>query len=268
MVLQAVDFLKPFCQDTPRYGLVLGTGLGNLISGLKVHETVPYGKIPYFPRSTVSFHKGELIVGRLEGEAVLVMQGRFHYYEGYAANLITLPIRVMHALGVETLILTNAAGSIREDLPPGSIAVIRDHINLMGTNPLIGPYDPFLGERFPDMSEPYSRKLRQTAHRCADDLNLELAEVLYSAVSGPNFETAAEIRMLQTFGMDAVGMSVVPEVLVARQLGMDVLAFSAITDQTLPENMQPISHKQVARVAREIAPRLCDLIKAVVKTVS
>lgn len=198
----------------------------------------------------------------------MVMQGRFHYYEGHAAGLITLPIRVMHLIGVQTLILTNAAGSIRPALRPGSIAVIRDHINLMGTNPLIGPYDPFLGERFPDMSEPYSIALQQAAHRCAKELDIDLMDTLYAAVSGPCFETKAEIRMLNRFDVDTVGMSVVPEVLVARQLKMNVLALSAITDQTLPDQMQPISHQQVARVANKIAPQMSDLLKAIIDTIS
>ncbi len=193
------------------------------------------------------------------------MQGRFHYYEGIDIRDVTLPIRVMTELGITTLIVTNAAGSIREHIKPGSIGLITDHINLMGTNPLIGPYDEFYGTRFPDMSEPYNRKLQMLAKQSAEKLQTGLCETIYSAISGPSFETAAEIRMLQILGADTVGMSLVPEVLVARQRQIDVLAFSAITDQSLPERMEIVSHKKVAQIANEIAPRLKALVLNILK---
>jgi len=244
---------------------VLGTGLGQCANEIKNPISIPYQDIPHFPASTVKFHAGQLVSGQLSGKRVCVMQGRFHYYEGLDIQEVTLPIRVMAELGINTLVVTNAAGSIREHIKPGTIGLITDHINLMGTTPLIGPYDEFYGTRFPDMSEPYSRKLQSLAKQSADELQTELIETIYSAISGPSFETAAEIRMLQIFGADTVGMSVVPEVLVARQRQINVLAFSAITDQSLPERMEALSHKKVAQVADDIAPRLQALILRVLK---
>ncbi|MBN1543163.1 purine-nucleoside phosphorylase, partial [candidate division KSB1 bacterium] len=203
---------------------------------------------------------GRLVLGTLAGQAVFLMQGRFHFYEGFSMQELTLPVRVMYQLGVRRVVITNAAGSIREDLPPGTVAEITDHINLMGDNPLIGAYEPFLGERFPDMTEPYSPRLHQLLRRTAEEEKIDLARVVYAAVSGPNFETAAEIRMLQIIGADAVGMSTVPEVLVARQLGMEVVGLSILTDQSLPDRMQPVSHQAVSEVADRVAPRVERLI--------
>ena len=200
----------------------------------------------------------------LNGKSVIVMQGRFHYYEGYPMRDITLPIRVMHELGVRTLFVSNAAGGIREHLAPGTLTLITDHINLMGANPLIGPFDEFLGERFPDMSEPYSNELRALAHNAAEELNIKLFDNIYAAVSGPSFETPAEIKMLQILGADSVGMSVVPEALVARQLGMRLLGVTAITDQALPGTMAQISHEEVSRVARKITPQFNALLSEII----
>ncbi|MBN1464235.1 purine-nucleoside phosphorylase [candidate division KSB1 bacterium] len=265
--MQAVSYLSDRLAAPPRIGLILGTGLGTLGDKIQRATMINYGEIPYFPESTVEFHAGKLISGTLAGQAVLAMQGRFHYYEGYTMQEITLPIRVMHQLGIRTLIISNAAGGIREELSPGTLALINDHINLMGDNPLIGTFDPFLGSRFPDMSEPYSVKLRHLAHKAAEDLGIKLVDSIYAAVSGPSFETPAEIRMLRAFGIDSIGMSVVPEVLVARQLAMDVLGLSAITDQSLPEEMQPISHEQVSRVAKEITPTFNALVEEIIKRI-
>jgi purine-nucleoside phosphorylase len=264
---KAASYLSAYLPAAPHIGLILGTGLGELGNRVQHATVIPYAKIPYFPESTVQFHAGRLISGEMGGKQILAMQGRFHYYEGYLMHEITLPIRVMYQLGIRTLILSNAAGSIRQELAPGTLALVNDHINLMGDNPLIGPYDTFLGLRFPDMSEPYSLKLRRLAHRTAEDLGIELADCIYAAVSGPSYETRAEIRMLQTFGVDSIGMSVVPEVLVARQLGMSVLAINAITDQALPENMQPISHEQVSKVAKEITPTFNTLVEEIIKRI-
>lgn len=266
-ILQAASFLQERLSEPPQIGLILGTGLGDLADKIQNPIVLSYGEIPHFPESTVKFHAGQLIAGQLEGKSVFAMQGRFHYYEGYKMRDITLPIRVMFQLGIRTLIVTNAAGGIREHLTPGSLALINDHINLMGDNPLIGPYDDFLGSRFPDMSEPYSKKLRQLAHATAEDLNISLIDNIYAAVSGPSFETPAEIKMLQILGADSVGMSVVPEVLTARQLGMDVLGISAITDQALPDNMPPISHEEVSRVAKEMTPRFVALVSEIIKRI-
>jgi purine-nucleoside phosphorylase len=200
------------------------------------------------------------VLGLCGDRTVIVQQGRYHYYEGIPMRKVTLPLRVMHRLGVRTVLLTNAAGGIREHLTAGTIAVITDHINLMGDNPLIGPYDESLGVRFPDMSEPYNRVLRQQALDTAKELGIPVFDSVYAAVSGPSYETAAEIRMLQKMGADTVGMSIVPEVLVARQLDMRVLAFTAITDQALPDQMAVVSHEQVNDVAGRIAPVLQKLV--------
>ncbi len=245
--------------------IILGTGLGALADEIGAARVIPYSEIPHFPESTVKFHAGRLVLGELEGKTLLVMQGRFHGYEGYPMRQITLPVRVMHALGINRLIITNAAGGIRPELTPGSIGLINDHINLMGTNPLIGPYDPSLGVRFPDMSEPYSAALRSLARRIAADQGVTLHETIFGAVIGPAFETEAEIRMLQILGADTVGMSVVPETLTARQLGMEVLALTAVTDQSLPGAMVSVSHEEVNHVAAELGPRFRALLRAIIR---
>lgn len=262
-ITQAADFISGHISRDPQIGIVLGTGLGPLAEEIKNARAIPYGEIPNFPESTVKFHKGRLVLGDLVGKSVFAMQGRFHYYEGYPMRSITLPVRVMHQLGIKTLILSNAAGGIRERTPAGTIALIKDHINLMGNNPLIGPYEEFLGERFPDMSQPYSKRLRNIAQDVAAELDIPVIEAVYAAVSGPSYETAAEIRMLQTLDVDAVGMSVVPEVLVARQLGMEVLTVTVITDQALPDKMLPVSHEQVSAVADKVGPDFRRLVRGV-----
>lgn len=246
-------------------GIVLGTGLGSLADEIENSCVIPYGDIPFFPESTVKFHRGRLVLGCLEGKIVFAMQGRFHAYEGYPPAQVTLPVRVMHYLGIRQLILTNAVGGIKPHLRAGTLAVVKDHLNLMGVNPLIGPYEPFYGERFPDMSEPYNRKLRELARRFAGEMGMELPEVIYAAVIGPSYETRAEIRMLQILGADTVGMSVVPETLVARQLDMDVLAVNAVTDQALPEEINPVSHEEVKKVADELAPTFKKLLRKIIK---
>lgn len=264
-VLDAAAYLSSHLDSVPRIGIVLGTGLGDLAKTLEKSRLFSYADIPFFPESTVRFHAGQLLSGEMSGKSTLIMQGRFHYYEGYSMQDITLPIRVMHHLGVRVLIVSNAVGGIRKHVRPGTLALITDHINLMGDNPLIGPYEEFLGLRFPDMSEPYSIELRNLAHQIADELGITLIDTVYAAVSGPSFETPAEIRMLQTLGADSVGMSVVPEVLVARQLGMSVLGISAITDQALPENMPPITHEQVSEIAQKITPDFNRLLQEFIK---
>ena len=264
--IQAADFIKANINTIPEIGLILGTGLGSLGERIKDAVIFPYSDIPNFPDSTVKFHAGKLICGTLSGKSVIVMQGRFHYYEGYPMRDFTMPIRMMHHLGVKTLLITNAAGGIREHLVPGTLALITDHINLMGMNPLIGPYDEFLGERFPDMSDPYTGALRALAHKAAGELGIKLVDNIYAAISGPSFETPAEIRMLQRLGADSVGMSVVPEALVARQLGMQILAITAITDQALPDSMVEITHEEVSRVAKEITPKFNALVEKIIES--
>jgi purine-nucleoside phosphorylase len=263
-VMEAAEFLRKRLPQNPPIGLILGTGLGDLAERVEQPTIIPYADIPHFPESTVKFHAGRLVAGVLRGKHVLVMQGRFHYYEGYPLQQITLPVRVMAYLGINTLFVTNAAGGIRPHLAPGTLALITDHLNLMGNNPLIGSYEEFLGERFPDMSEPYSFRLRKLALDAAKDVNIPLVENIYAAVSGPSFETQAEIRMLQTLGADSVGMSVVPEVLVAGQIGLEVLAITAITDQALSGSMQPITHEEVSRTAKEMTPRFIRLAEEII----
>ena len=245
-------------------GLILGTGLGPLAEEIQEAVKIDYTEIPHFPESTVKFHAGKLVLGKLAGKTILTMQGRFHYYEGYSMRAITLPIRVMHALGIRTLIVTHAAGGMREHLTPGTITRIVDHLNLMGDNPLMGSYDEFLGERFVDMSEPYSQRLGDKAVQAAERLGFTLPTTIYAAVSGPAFETRAELRMLQWCGADTVGMSVVPEVLVARQLDMEVLGLTVITDQALPDQVSGVTHEQVQQVAHQVGPRFKSLIKEIV----
>ena len=263
-ILAATQYLRERCSQQPLVGLVLGTGLGSLAQEISERQIFAYDTIPHFPKSTVKFHAGQLVCGSLAGKPVMAMQGRFHYYEGYSMQQITLPVRVMHQLGVNTLIVTNAAGGIREHLNAGSFALIADHLNLMGDNPLIGHYDELFGERFPDMSEPYNVALRNVAIKVAKKAGVELFETVYAAVSGPSYETAAEIRMLQTLGADTVGMSVVPEVLVARQLGMRVLGLSVVTDQVLPDEMAAVTHDQVSKVAEQVGPAFRSLVKGII----
>lgn len=260
---EAAAFLRSKTSEPPQVGIILGTGVGELVDEIETPVVIDYKEIPNFPESTVKFHAGRLLFGQLAGKPVCVMQGRFHYYEGYTMRQITLPVRVMHELGVSTLIVTNAAGGICQKATPGSIGLITDQINLMGTNALIGPYHERLGERFPDMSEPFSKKLRELAMSVANRIGINLLETVYAAVTGPSFETAAEIRMLQKIGVDTVGMSVVPEVLTARQIGLDVLGLTIVTDQSLPDHMVTIEHAEVKKVAEETLPALKRLVKGI-----
>ncbi|MDZ7315362.1 MAG: purine-nucleoside phosphorylase [candidate division KSB1 bacterium] len=264
-ILEVVEFLQQRLPSKPPIGIILGTGLGGFADLLQEAGVIPYHEIPHLPQSTVKFHAGRLVFGRLGAKKALVMQGRFHYYEGYSMQQIVLPVRAMALLGIRTLIVTNAVGGLRPHLTPGTLALITDHLNLMGDNPLIGPHDELYGARFPDMSEAYSRRLRQLALETAALLQLPLAETVYAAVSGPSYETAAEVRMLQMLGADTVGMSVVPEVLAARQMGMEILGISAVTDQALPQAMQPVTHEDVSRVAQETAPKFNMLLTAIIE---
>jgi len=266
-IKEAGETIRRIVREPLDVGIILGTGLGELGDKVQNPETLAYTDIPHFPEPTVKFHAGTLMSGTLANKSVLLMRGRYHVYEGHALQDIVLPVRVFHHLGIRSLILTNAAGGIREELTPGTLTVITDHINLMGVNPLIGPYDERLGTRFPDMSQPYDPELRRLAHQAARELNISLRDVIYSAVSGPSYETPAEIRMLQILGADSVGMSVIPEVLVARQLGMRVLAVSAITDQALPDAMVPVTHEQVSQTAKEMAPEFKALMLDILKRI-
>jgi len=249
----------------PAAAIILGTGLGGLAKEIKAEAVIPYEEIPGFPLSTVEAHAGRLILGSLSGKPVVAMQGRFHRYEGYSLQQVTFPVRVMHALGAETLVVSNACGGMHPLWAPGDLMLIADHINLIGDNPLIGPHDERLGPRFPDMSQPYDESLRAMARKLALELGITLREGVYVAVTGPNLETRAEYRMLRAMGADVVGMSTVPEVIVAVQEGMKVLGISIITDQCLPDALEPASLEKIIAVANRAEPSLTRLVSGVVE---
>lgn len=260
----AVAFLRTKTQLTPTVGIILGTGLGGLVKEIETETVVDYGNIPHFPISTVESHHGKLIFGSLGGKKIVAMQGRFHYYEGYSLQQVTFPVRVMKHLGVQTLLISNAAGGMNPLFTKGDIMLIVDHINLLGDNPLIGPNDEQLGPRFPDMSEPYTKELITLAERVALDLKIRLQKGVFVAMTGPTLETRAEYRFLRTIGGDAVGMSTVPEVIVAVHQSMRVLGFSIITDECFPDALKPVSLQEVIAVANEAEPKLTAIMKEVV----
>jgi purine-nucleoside phosphorylase len=264
-VRSAGDAVRMRTRVRPEVGIVLGTGLGEFARALETETVIPFGDIPGFPVSTVESHAGELHLGRLEGRSAAIMKGRVHYYEGYTMHQVGFPVRVLRELGCRTLILTSAVGGMNPEMTPGSIVVTRDHINLMGDSPLIGPNDDSLGPRFPDMSEPYSRDLMRLAERVAEGQGWSLQRAVLVAVAGPSLETAAEYRFLRGIGADVVGMSVVPETLVAIHGGQRVLAFNVVTDACLPDNLQPVEIPEILRIAAGAAPRLIGLIAEVVR---
>jgi len=261
----AADAVRARFAKVPDVAIVLGTGLGGLAREIEVATTVEYADIPGFPLSTVESHAGRLLCGTLGGKTVVAMQGRFHRYEGYSLQQVTFPVRVLRALGAETLIVSNACGGMREDWAPGDLMVIADHINLLGDNPLVGENDDRLGVRFPDMSAPYDAELRALAHAIAGAQGTVLREGVYVAVTGPNLETRAEYRMLRTLGADVVGMSTVPEVIVAVQGGMRVLGLSIITDQCIPETLVPAELATIIATAGRAEPRLTALVRGVLE---
>ena len=250
---------------SPEVGVILGTGLGDFADALRDRAVVPYREIPHFPVSTVESHAGELHLGRLAGRPVAVMKGRVHYYEGYAMREVAFPVRVLKAIGCRTLIITSAVGAMNPDMPPGTIVVNTDHINLMGDNPLIGENDETLGPRFPDMSEPYARTLVTLAERVSIELGAALPRAVFVALSGPTLETAAEYRFLRWIGADTVGMSCVPETIAAVHGGQRVLALGVVTDACLPDHLEPVSIAKVLEVAGRTSPRLIRLITEVVR---
>ncbi|OYD09780.1 purine-nucleoside phosphorylase [Paludifilum halophilum] len=251
--------------EQPKIGLVLGSGLGVLADEIQNAEVIPYGDIPHFPVSTVEGHAGQLVLGRLETQPVVAMQGRFHFYEGYGMKEVTFPIRVMKELGVETLIVTNAAGGINTDFEAGNLMLVRDHINFMFTNPLIGPNQSEWGVRFPDMSEAYDPAYRRLAQQVAEKEGISLQQGVYLGSTGPAYETPAEIRMFRSMGADAVGMSTVPEVIVARHAGIRVLGISCITNMAAGILPQPLSHEEVIETAEVVKPRFIRLVKGIVQ---
>jgi len=252
----------------PEVGIILGTGLGGLAREIAVEAEVPYERIPGFPLSTVETHAGRLLLGRLGGRPVVAMQGRFHRYEGYDLQQVTFPVRVMHALGARTLVVSNACGGMNPLWGPGDLVLLSDHINLLGDNPLVGPNDDRLGPRFPDMSAPYDPELRALARAVALELGIVLREGVYVAVAGPNLETRAEYRMLRAAGADVVGMSTGPEVIAAGHQGMRTIGISIITDQCLPDALEPAEIGRIIATAGRAEPQLTRLITTVVERLS
>lgn len=264
-VQEATEVVRSQWSGTARVGIVLGTGLGSLAEQIEAEATIPYSEIPHFPRSTVESHKGQLVCGQLAGQSVVAMEGRFHLYEGYSASQVTFPIRVLKELGCSTLIVSNAAGGMNPLHELGDLVVIEDHINLLGANPLVGPNDERLGIRFPDMIEPYDRKLQDLALQIALEERIVAHRGVYVAVLGPNLETRAEYRWLRSMGADVVGMSTVPEVLVAVHAGLRVLGFSIITDRCLPDALKPVRIEQILAVAGEAEGKLRRIVQGVLK---
>ncbi len=252
----------------PEVGIILGTGLGGLAREIAVDAEIAYGDIPGFPLSTVETHAGKLLLGRLGGRPVVAMQGRFHRYEGYDLQEVTFPVRVLHALGARTLVVSNACGGMHPLWNPGDLVLISDHINLLGDNPLVGANDERLGPRFPDMSAPYDPELRALARAAALELGIVLREGVYVAVAGPNLETRAEYRMLRVLGADVVGMSTVPEVIVANHQGMRTVGISIITDQCLPDALEPADIGKIIATANRAEPGLTRLVTTLVERLS
>jgi purine-nucleoside phosphorylase len=267
---QAAAYIRAHTQHRPTIGLILGSGLSSLAADVKAADIFAYASIPHFPSSTVKGHPGRLIVGTMEGQKLAVMQGRIHYYEGYTMQQVTFPIRVMHLLGIDTLIVTNAAGGLASHFTPGDLMLILDHINMVGMtghNPLSGPNDPDFGPRFPDMAHAYDPALIRIARQVAQAEHISLQEGVYTCLAGPSFETPTEVRFLRLIGADAVGMSTAPETIVARHMGMRVLGISGITNVHALDPAQPqeTSHQEVLEAGQIIAPRMITLIRGVLK---
>ena len=262
---EAVAAIRAQWNETPQAGIILGTGLGALVEQIDVQATLDYEDIPNFPQSTATSHRGRLVCGLLEGQPVMAMEGRFHMYEGYPLKQITLPVRVMKAMGADLLVVSNACGGMNPYYKCGELMVIDDHINLMGDNPLIGINDDRLGPRFPDMCEPYTQSLIADALEIAREQDIHLHRGVFVAVAGPNLETRAEYRFLRTIGADVVGMSTVPEVIVAVHAGMRVVGFSIITDMCFPDSLQPAVVDEIIANANAAEPHLTSLVAGVLK---
>ncbi len=267
-VRAAADVVRPRLRSAPDVAVILGTGLGGLGAAIADASEVPYAEIPGFPEATVESHAGRLISGELEGHPVVAMAGRFHLYEGYTAQQVGFPVRVMAELGARTLVVSNACGGMHPLWNPGELMLLADHINLQGANPLVGPNIDQQGPRFPDMSEVYDEELRSLAREEALRLGIILREGVYVAVTGPNLETAAEYRMLRVLGADVVGMSTVPEVIVARHVGLRVLGISIITDACLPDALEPANVATIIATAKTAEPGLTRLVRAVLARLS
>lgn len=264
-VEHAAAAIRAAFPDRPQAAIILGTGLGGLAAEIHAKVVIEYGDIPGFPLSTVESHQGRLLCGTLGGKTVIAMQGRFHRYEGYTLQQVTFPVRVMRALGVDTLIVSNACGGMHPEWAAGDLMLISDHINLLGDSPLIGPNDDRVGPRFPDMSAPYDGSLRDLARRTAAELGIPVREGVYVSVAGPNLETRAEYRFLRAIGADVVGMSTVPEVIVAVHAGLRVLGISIITDMCLPDSLEPATLERIVAVANRAEPPLTRLVRGVLE---
>ena len=264
---EAVGYLKHIIDSESRVGVVLGSGLGAFTNELTIEHEIPYSDIPHFSVSTVEGHSGKLIVGKLNNVQVLVMAGRFHYYEGYATEEVVFPIRVMKLLGVEHLFLSNAAGGVHPDFKVGDLMIIKDHISFAIKNPLLGKNIDELGPRFPDMSEPYAKRLISKAKKIAEELSIPVHEGVYFGVTGPTFETRAEYKMIKLIGADVVGMSTVQEVIAAVHCGMKVFAMSVITDLGIRDEENTITHEEVLDAANSAAPKLTAIFKALIQSV-
>lgn len=265
-IKETAGFIKNIIQEIPDFAVVLGSGLGKLQDEVRAIHILEYKDIPHFPQTTVAGHTGKLIYGILEGRKVLMMSGRFHYYEGYPMEMVTFPIRVFHLLGIKNLILSNACGGVNSDYSVGDIVIIKDHINLMPEHPLRGKNIDELGPRFVDMSEPYSKKMIGIAEEAAKENNIKIHQGVYVALQGPTFETPAEYGMIKAIGGDMVGMSTVPEVIVAKHMGMDVFCISIITDLGGPDIAFAVSHEEVLHAADKAMPNVITVVKGLIKT--
>ena len=267
LLKESTDYLIGKGFDTPEIGIVLGTGLGKLADDIENPIEAHYNHIPYFPLATLEFHSGKLIYGILEGKKVVVMQGRFHFYEGYDLIDVTYPIRVMHMLGIKKLFISNAAGAINPDYKKGDIMLIEDHINLQGRSPLAFKNVSEFGERFTDMSEPYDIPMRKSLENIAKKENINLRKGVYASVVGPQLETKAEYRMLKIIGADAVGMSTVPEVIVANHLKLPIVAVSVLTDECDPDNLKPVNIAEIIEIAGKTEPKMIKLFRELIKEI-
>lgn len=262
---ETLEVIRKHTGENYPVGIILGTGLGGLVKEIQIKHKIDYAELPYFPLSTVESHKGKLIFGKINGKNVVAMQGRFHFYEGYTMQQITYPVRVMKFLGVETLLVSNACGGMNPIYRRGDIMLMLDHINLLGDNPLIGKNEDELGPRFPDMSEPYNLQLIELAENVALENKIKIHKGVYVAVSGPNLETKAEYRFLRAIGADVVGMSTIPENIVANHMGMRVLGFSIITDECFPDSLKPAVLEEIIHAAMTAEPKMTLLMKEVIK---
>ena len=266
LIDETVEYLLNRGFDKPEIGIILGTGLGQLLNEVEILKEVSYNHIPNFPTATVEFHKGKLIYGMLEGKKVIVMQGRFHIYEGYSMQDVTYPVRIMEKLGIHTLLVSNAAGAINLNFKKGELMLIEDHINLQGDSPLAFKGVERLGERFADMSQPYDQTINSKFESIAKVNNIKLQKGVYTSVVGPNLETKAEYRMLKIIGTDAVGMSTVPEIIVAKHLNLKAAAVSVLTDECDPDNLKPVTVSEIIEIAEKAEPNMILLFKELIKT--